>query len=84
MEFLSLTLVAIAIIISLYYGIILIIRAFQVSVWWGLGYLFVPFVSLIFIVVHWQTAKDPFLKSLLAIPFVFLGLFLLPTDTLNH
>ena len=84
MEFLSLTLVAIATIISLYYGIILIIRAFQVSVWWGLGYLFVPFVSLIFIVVHWQTAKEPFLKSLLAIPFVLIGLFLLPVDTLNH
>ncbi len=84
MEFLSLTLVAIATIIGLYYGIILIIRAFQVSVWWGLGYLFVPFVSLIFIVVHWQTAKEPFLKSLLAIPFALLGLFLLPVDTLNH
>jgi len=84
METLGLILLVIAAIISLVYGIALIIKAFQVSVLWGLGYLFVPFVALIFIVVHWQTAKEPFLKSLIAIPFMILGLLFLPNGTLNQ
>jgi hypothetical protein len=84
MEIISFICIAIAIIISLIYGIALVIKAFQVSVLWGLGYLFVPFVSLIFIVVHWQIAKDPFLKSLLAIPFLIVAMLLLPEGTLEH
>ena len=52
MEILSFICIAIAVIINLIYGIVLIINAFQVSILWGLGYLFVPFVSLVFIGVH--------------------------------
>jgi len=32
-------------------------------VWWGLGSIFVPFVSLIFVITHWEVAKRPFLVS---------------------
>lgn len=84
MEVLSFLCLGIATLISLIYGIILLIRAFQVSVLWGLGYLFIPFVSLVFIIVHWQTAKDPFLKSLLAIPFMIVGVLLLPEGTFDQ
>lgn len=39
----------------------LLIRAFQVSILWGLGSLFIPFVGLIFVILHWGAAKQPFL-----------------------
>lgn len=67
----------IGIIIGLIYGIQLIILAFRESILWGLGYLFVPFVSLIFLVVHWDEAKSPFLKSLFAIPFYIIASLLM-------
>ena len=41
-------------------GIWFLITAFRESIWWGLGSLFLPFVDLIFLVMHWQEAKHPF------------------------
>ena len=78
METLGLILMVIGAIISLVYGIILLIRAFQAGILWGLGYIFIPFVSLIFVIVHWEDAKSPFLKGLLAIPFFAAGMVLIP------
>lgn len=69
MEIVSLVLLGIGLLISVIYGIKLLILAFQKSVLWGLGSLFVPFVGLIFVIMHWAEAKGPFLKSLLCIPF---------------
>ncbi len=42
-------------------GIWMLVLAFQESVLWGLGCLFVPFVSLVFAIMHWDRAKIPFL-----------------------
>lgn len=42
----------------------MLIEAFGTSVLWGLGYLFVPFVSLIWLVLHWDRGGKPFLISL--------------------
>lgn len=81
MEILGIILFGVGVIICLIYGIALMIKAFQVSILWGLGYLFIPLVSLIFILVHWQIAKDPFLKILTSIPFMLLGMLLLPPGT---
>ena len=78
MDTLGMVMLGIGLIIGLIFGIKLIIVAFQESVIWGLAYLFIPFVSLIFIVVHWDNARSPFLKSLLAIPLCVLGFMLLP------
>ena len=64
--------------IAIIFGIQLLIMAFQKSVLWGLGYIIVPFVSLIFVIVHWSETKTPFLRGLLAIPFMFLGAMLMP------
>ncbi|MDF3059508.1 MAG: hypothetical protein K0R17_3723 [Rariglobus sp.] len=80
MEVLSIALVAIGAIIALIFGIQLIIVAFQTSVLWGLGYLFVPFVALIFLIMHWSDAKKPFLRSLIAIPFYVVGIILAPAS----
>ena len=68
----------IGVIIGIVFGIQLLIIAFQESILWGLGYLLIPFVSLIFIVVHWNKARTPFLRGLLMIPFYIIGVMLLP------
>jgi len=78
METVGLVLLVIGGIIGLVYGIIFLVRAFQTSIWWGLGSLLVPFVSIIFLIMHWDVAKKPFLMSLLSIPFVIGGMLLMP------
>jgi hypothetical protein len=77
MHILGILLVVIGAIIGLIFGIQLLILAFRTSILWGLGYLLVPFVALIFVIVHWQEAKTPFLRCLLAIPFYVGGMLLL-------
>ena len=73
MEFVAIALMGIGFIIAVVYGIILLIKAFKVNIWWGLGSLFVPFVGLVFIIMHWDVAKKPFLMSLISIPFFIAG-----------
>lgn len=55
-------------------GIWLLVVAFRVSVVWGLGSLFVPFVSLAFVMVHWAEAKRAFLVQLVGGMIVIAGL----------
>ena len=50
--------------VALVFGIMLLVQAFKVHVLWGLGSLFVPFVGLIFAIMHWPQAKKPFLGAL--------------------
>ena len=45
-------------------GIGTLIAAFRTSVWWGLGCLLIAPVSLLFLIVHWNVAKNPFLVQL--------------------
>ncbi len=78
MEILGYILIFIGGAIGLFYGIKLIVLAFQTSVLWGLGYLLVPFVALIFVIMHWSEAGKPFLMSLISIPFFVGGVLLLP------
>ncbi|MEQ8635042.1 hypothetical protein [Gimesia maris] len=52
-------------------GIWFIIVTFQESVLWGLGCLFIPFVSLIFLCMHWDRAGKPFLIQIAGlVPFI--------------
>ena len=78
MEIVSIALILIGSVISIIFGIHLLIVAFQTSILWGLGYLFIPFVSLIFVIVHWSEAKTPFLRSLIGVALVILGMVLSP------
>jgi hypothetical protein len=57
-------LLIVGMIVALVGGIWLLVVAFKESVWWGLGSLLLPFVSLIFVIMHWQVSKKPFLISL--------------------
>jgi hypothetical protein len=41
-----------------------LIAAFRESVLWGLGVLFLSPVSLVFLIVHWDRAKQPFFLQL--------------------
>ena len=79
METFAMILIAIGLIIALVYGIILLIKAFQTHILWGLGSLFVPFVSLVFVIMHWDIAKKPFLMGLISIPFYIAGTAMLPS-----
>ncbi len=80
MEILGIILLLIGVVIGLVFGIQLLILAFRTSILWGLGYIFIPFVSLIFVIVHWNEAKTPFLRCLLAIPFYVAGVLLMPAS----
>ena len=80
MEIIGAISLIIGVIISVIYGTILLFRAFEAGILWGLGYIFIPFVSLIFVIVHWEDAKSPFLKGLLAIPFFIVGILLTPNN----
>ena len=48
-------------------------RAFNVSVWWGLGCLFVGPINLLFLVLHWSLVKKPFVVSLLGVGLILVG-----------
>ncbi|MFO0799566.1 MAG: hypothetical protein U0804_19015 [Gemmataceae bacterium] len=37
----------------------MLVLAFQESVLWGLGCLFIPFVGLVFLIMHWPATKNP-------------------------
>ena len=56
-------LMAVGGIVMLVFGIMVLIKAFQTSVLWGLGSLFVPFVILIFVIKNWDDTKKPFLYA---------------------
>ena len=59
-------------------GIWSLVVAFRTSILWGLGCLFVPFVSLIFLILHWHDAKKPFGVELLGLAIIFGSMFLFP------
>ena len=75
---LGLLLIVAGIVIGLVFGLILLIKAFKVSILWGLGSLFVPFVGLFFVFTHWEETRKPFFLSLIAFPCLFLGLVIMP------
>lgn len=60
-------------ILSFVGGIWLLVVAFKTSVWWGLGSLFIPLVGLIFVILHWQPSKKPFLISVVGTVLLIIG-----------
>lgn len=55
-------------------GIMLLVVAFKESVLWGLGCLLVPFVALIFLIMHWSQAKNAFFVQLAGMALIFIAL----------
>lgn len=64
MVILGYILLAAGVVLGLWGGISLLILAFREHILWGLGSLFVPFVALIFAIMHWGKAGRPFLIAL--------------------
>ena len=74
MAYLGTALVVLGSVGSLIFGIMILIKAFQTSIGWGLGSLLLSFpVMLIFVFTHWAETKKPFLYSLLCWVLVAVG-----------
>jgi hypothetical protein len=56
-----------------------LIATFRAGILWGLSCMFLPFVSFIFLFVHWKTAAKPFLISMVGIAILFLSTMFPPT-----
>ena len=54
-------------------GIGTLIAAFKTSILWGLGCLLIAPASLIFLVLHWDEAKNPFFLQLVGFALAFIG-----------
>ncbi len=54
-------------------GIWLLVLAFRESFIWGIGFIIVPFVSLIFVALHWGKAWKPFLINVVGGALIFAG-----------
>ncbi len=66
--------IVVGVLVVLVCNVFFIIAAFSESILWGLGVLFVPFVSIVFLVLYWDRVRKPFWVSLLVgLPMVFLG-----------
>ena len=54
-------------------GIGTLIAAFKTSILWGLGCLLLAPVSLIFLILHWDVAKNPFFLQLAGVALMLIG-----------
>ena len=71
--YMSILLLALGFVLLFVGGIMMLIAAFHTSIGWFLAYLFLPFGSLVFLIVHWAEAKVSFLLQvaglLLIVPY---------------
>lgn len=54
-------------------GIGTLIAAFSTGIWWGLGCLLISPVSLVFLILHWDVAKNPFFLQVVGLVAMLLG-----------
>ena len=54
-------------------GIGTLIASFKTSILWGLGCLFIAPISLLFLIFHWDVARNPFLLQVVGIALMFFG-----------
>jgi len=67
-----------------YFGVVILLAgavwflyaAFCENILWGLGCMFVPFVALLFLVLHFNKAALPFLTQAVGFLFAFAGVAL--------
>ena len=60
-------------------GIIIIVKAFKVSVGWGLAVMFLPFAGLFFVINHWNDTKAPFLGGMAGGLLILVGVIAAPS-----
>jgi hypothetical protein len=76
MEILSLLFTIVGAIIMIVGGIWMLIEQFKSGILWFLACFFIPFVSLIWLVMHWEAGARPFFLSLGGVVLVVIGAFL--------
>lgn len=76
MEILGLLIMFVGFGITFVGGMWLLVLAFQENILWGLAYMIIPFVSLVFLVMFWEDTKKPFLISLGGTLLMFCGALL--------
>ncbi|MDX1972611.1 MAG: hypothetical protein SFY68_08785 [Candidatus Sumerlaeia bacterium] len=76
METLSLLMLVFGGIVAIFGAIWLLLEQFKSGIFWFLACLFIPIVSLIWLVLHWEVGARPFLVYLLGVGLCFVGLFL--------
>ena len=69
-----LALIGIGWLVTMVGGVWMMVNAFKTSLLWGLAYLFLPFASLVWMVMHWAEAKKPFMVSLAGCAVMLAGL----------
>lgn len=50
-----------------------LIAAFKQSLLWGLGCLFLSPISIVFLILHWSEAKNPFFLQLVGLGILFVA-----------
>jgi hypothetical protein len=78
MHVLAMTLVALGVLFVVVGNLWLLVVTFKVSVLWGLGSLFLPLVSLVFVIKHWSVARKPIAVAIASIPFLVVAVFVDP------
>lgn len=68
-------------------SIMILIEAFKTSILWGLGSIFIPFVGLVFVAMHWQRASRGFMIWAAGFVLIVIGSVLgglgMPRETLE-
>ena len=57
-------------------GIGFLIAAFKESIWWGIFCLLVSPVSLVFLLLHWSEAQNPFFLQLVGLAIVMFASYM--------
>lgn len=68
-------LVFVGFIVQTVFGIVILVKAFKVSVGWGLATLFIPFAGLVFVINNWQDTKKAFLGTVGGGVLMVVGVF---------
>jgi hypothetical protein len=76
MNALGIMVIVVGVIITLVGGIKFIIAAFEESILWGLGVLFFPIISPVFLIMRFGDAWRPALTYVIGVVLVLLGVLL--------
>jgi hypothetical protein len=76
MNIIGIIVLVIGVIITIVGGAGFVIAAFEESAWWGLGVLFFPVISPVFLILHFGDAWRPALKFVTGFVLVLLGTLL--------
>lgn len=55
-------------------GLWIVVNAFRTNVWWGLGSLLIPFVALVFAIMHFAGNKIPLAIYVVGLILLVVGL----------